>query len=512
MVIATPSLWPIKRLVSQAVPSLGILTGVELTGGVLVFAGIRYAEPPVGKQRWRPPVPFMQMTTEDLNALAFGPACPQINGGDFTGEEDCLYLNVFAPLNSSRLSPVMVFFHGGSYVKGSVNPGLNSTWAPMYDGRALAARGVLVVTLQYRLGVFGFLGGDDLRARAPDGSTGSYGIQDQRLALHWVQRHIRSFGGDTSRVTIFGESAGAGCVHWHVVANTSRGLFTKAVLESGANGYWIASEFKDTQARFERILASMQCENITCLEQLPARSLVLAAAQEDWAPTVDGVELERPPWVLVERQALNPSVPLLVGINRDEGSGSGPVNASRANFEALLASHAVPKGSRARLTAQYAALHSEWYWASVAFKTDYSYACPALRFVRAASSAGIPLWAYHSSLKPSFPVELLYGPSGIAQQQWGAYHGSELPYVFGNAVLPAWRVKLNEEEQRVAFATSRDWVHFAANGRPSRSWPQHTPTNSVWLLLGSNGITFDERRLLPLCDTIDALGNLGPWR
>ena len=220
--------------------SLGNIVGtVSEIQSVDAFKGIPYAEPPIGKLRWQPPVPKTAWAPATLNATAFGTVCIQGSHVDAGFGEDCLFLNVYTPARntiaseqdgsgSTRALPVMLWIHGGSYVSGASN---------QYPGEALVAASngtVVVITINYRLNVFGFLGSKELKTRSPDGTTGNYGIEDQRLAMSWARQHIAAFGGDPDQITIFGESAGGNSVINHLAQPASFPLYQRAIVESGA--------------------------------------------------------------------------------------------------------------------------------------------------------------------------------------------------------------------------------------------------------------------------------------
>src|SRR5271170_646652 len=210
--------------------SQGELEGEVSTMGPLAFKGIPYAAPPVGALRWREPKPAAEWSGV-RDATKPGAACMQTESAlmritSSTMSEDCLYLNVWTPsLKPTMPAPVMVFIHGGSFIAGSGSQ-------PQYDGANLAARGVVVVTINYRLGVFGYLAHPELSAESPLHTSGNYGLLDQMAALNWVRQNIANFGGDPRNVTVFGESAGASSIGYLMVAPDAKGLFDKAILES----------------------------------------------------------------------------------------------------------------------------------------------------------------------------------------------------------------------------------------------------------------------------------------
>ena len=274
----------------------GFVSGINQSG-IQVYLGIPFAAPPVGDLRWRPPAPVTPW--EGVKAVTeYGATCPQAQKGSepslpgvpaLNMSEDCLYLNVWTPTqNASARLPVMVFFYGGGFtgVEGSM---------PMYNGTTLAEKGVIVVTTNYRLGALGFLAHPDLDRESPHNASGNYGILDQQAALKWVQDNIVAFGGDPSRVTIFGQSAGTESVYIHLVSPGSRGLFSQAIVESGpfwANGAIInATHPKDYAEQFgvgyAQSLGCSGLDAIACMRNLSPDALITAtpsSPSEFWIP------------------------------------------------------------------------------------------------------------------------------------------------------------------------------------------------------------------------------------
>src|SRR3984885_14100702 len=210
----------------------GAVQGVRLSGKILAFRGIPYAAPPIGMQRWRPPSPPAHWEGV-RQAAEYGPACLQLQGrldniytdNPFNTSEDCLYLNVWKP-DTAKRAPVMVWIHGGAFSSG--NPGTG-----IYDGAELARHGVIVGSMNYRLGILGFLAHPELSQESTLHVSGNYGLLDQLEALHWVKANIAAFGGDPANVTIFGESAGATSVMDLLISPLARDLFSKAIIQSG---------------------------------------------------------------------------------------------------------------------------------------------------------------------------------------------------------------------------------------------------------------------------------------
>jgi len=308
-------------------------------GTVSAFKGVRYAKPPVNSLRWAPPVPWVNADTSMIyDALDFGHNCKQVLWGDdglFSsdhGNEDCLFLNVYVNLEAVKASnksgplPVGVFVHGGSYVTGSSS-------LPLYDGVDAVEfwKGqAIIVTTNYRLNVFGFLGSEELRSQDPiSGSTGNQGIQDQRLAFDWVRRNIEAFGGDANRVTVFGESAGAGSMSNHLTMQRSWSLFHSLVAESGAFYEGSAQNMSNAEWTYQNLLQGTGCADLTCLlgkttDEIFAVSTKLKPIDPTvypnaFCPTADGVEATTHPWIALANGAVA-DVPVILGTNSDEGA------------------------------------------------------------------------------------------------------------------------------------------------------------------------------------------------
>ena len=310
----------------------GALQG-EVDGGARRFLGIPYAAPPVGTLRWRPPQP-PQPWAGVRPATAFGSECPQIAQDDGTtpvGDEDCLYLNVWTPDPApSQPLPVMVWFHGGGNQVSSADAQIPLVGGLTFDGRVLAeTRNVVVVTINYRLGVFGFFGHAALAAENPVYPfAGNQGLLDQRAALRWVRDNVRAFGGDPNDVTIFGESAGSTDVCFHVVSPGSGGLFHRAISES--NGCTLHQRSAaDAEAATAQLVSSVGCDAssdvLGCLRNVSAADLLNADPSKDvgggaFDAVVDGGFLPDQPRALFDTGHFN-KVPYLLGSNADEGTG-----------------------------------------------------------------------------------------------------------------------------------------------------------------------------------------------
>lgn len=295
--------------------------GLTYKGGLSTFKGIPYAMPPVGERRWKPPSELENISsTEVVDCADFGSACLQSNGGD----EDCLFLNVFIQnLDSSKKKPVAIFVHGGSYTTGASNQYDGGYNADYWRGEAI------LVTINYRLNVFGFLGSEELRSGDVDGSTGNYGIQDQRMAMKWVRDNIAAFGGDPEQVMIFGESAGAGSMSIHLTNQKSWPYYNKIALESGTMSPWTMQPMKLAQTKYNMVMEATGCGSAECLRSMPAAQLFMYASNVTsdnpdttyifWSPVCDDVEATTHPWLSIKDAASVRDVPMMHGTNTDEG-------------------------------------------------------------------------------------------------------------------------------------------------------------------------------------------------
>ena len=441
---------------------------------VLRFSGMRYAEPPVGAARWRAPRPARPAGETD--ATGWPPACMQAGGNvawyagvaasfgiarEFSMsmppvDEDCLFLNLWTPdtpdtpHTGARL-PVMVWIHGGGNVNG---------WShePNYRGAELAARGVVVVSIQYRLGVFGFLAHPALGREHAHGSSGNYGVLDQIEALRWVRHHVAAFGGDPGNVTVFGESAGAGDIGYLLFAPQARGLFHRAISQSGG---WPADRreaLAESEAEGERFLSGTGIGSIDELRSVPADRLLVLAAEhfprgfDD--PSVDGWLLPAAaPELLAERRFA--PVPVMFGTNADEDQGLvDPAAMTEAAWRAAVAGFPNPEVVADRLGVLSLAERLAAFGAG-------TFHCPTLRFADMAAAAGAPTWVYRfARVRP--------GGHGV-----GAYHGAEIPYVFDthDDWLPA------DAHDRALTRRMMDyWLNFARWGDPNGdglpTWPR----------------------------------------
>ena len=459
----------------------------RMDGDVKAFLGIPFAAPPVGPLRWKPPMPAEKWRGVRL-ATGFGYRCMQpsiyhdMRFRDAGTSEDCLTLNVWTPAKNDHAKlPVMVWIYGGGYTAGS-------TSERRQDGAALTKNGVIVVTMNYRLGIFGFFANDDLAKESGRNAAGNYGLLDQTAALEWVKDNIAAFGGDPENVTLFGESAGSFSVCAQMASPLAKGLFKQVIGESGGALYGSRgvsfkplAETAEKDDAFARTVLSA-----TTLEQLraiPASELLEdmmkkdeAGATTHFGPVVDGYFLPESPAAIFAAGKQN-DVPMLAGWNRDEG-GYDPkvtVESFKAAVEKqfpeqaseLLALNPVTDDTSAiRASADLAAdrfiAYSTWKWIEAQTKTGKK---PVYRF-------------YFEQVAPPDPDH----PVGLA-----AYHSSEIMYVFGDLdLVSSIGFHFRPEDHQTSTAMQKYWTNFAKTGDPNGEglpkWPVYA-ADTQWQVM-----------------------------
>jgi para-nitrobenzyl esterase len=443
----------------------GLISGVDG-----VFRGIPYAAPPVGNLRWREPQPVAHWDGV-RKADQFGAICMQPAPRGATSapnmSEDCLFLNVWTAASSaSDRRPVMVWIHPGGYQTGS-----GST--PGYDGEALAKKGVVLVTINYRLGVFGFFSHPELTKESEHHASGNYALMDQAAALGWVQKNIAAFGGDPQRVTVFGDSAGSSSIANLMGSPRVKGLFQRAVGESGA---WMGLSLTPARTLAEaeqagvKIAEGLQAPTLEALRAKPAEDLLKAGRAG--GPVVDGWFLPEDVGTVFAGHKQN-DVPLLVGSNQDEGTfflqpttAGKFIERSRMRYgdqaDAFLKLY--PAGTDEEANASQLA----------AFRDELAFVMRV--WVRAQTKIGqSKAFLYYFTHQPPPPV----GATSRGGFGSGATHGSEAQYIFGNLLAPrAW----TDLDHRVSEMLSSYWVNFAMNGDPNgkglQKWPAFDDRNS----------------------------------
>jgi para-nitrobenzyl esterase len=452
---------------------------------VAAFLGVPYAKPPVGTLRWRDPEPAIPWSgTRD--ATRFSAACyqaPSLPWGPFTTEflnqsplsEDCLYLNIWAPKSHTTPLPVVVFIHGGGFGSGSSS-------VPIYDGQVLAGRGVVVVTINYRLGVFGFLAHPALSRESHEGSSGEYGLLDMVAALKWVRNNIGAFSGDPADVTIGGQSAGAAAVNDLLVSPVARGLFSRAVAQSGSGmgvGMLTIAQAEHIGTLLAEKLGVATIEQLRALsaESLMKATVVHAPSSNRkgppgivFAPNLDGKVLPVDP----EQPLAKPEsdVPLLTGFDTDEGEIMGRQPTTPADFEAAV---------RARYGDFATRLLQAYPHGNVEQATD-----SAILIARDRYMAGLLLWSQArtaSSGEPIYGYPYDHPYPGPDPARFGAFHTAEVPYVFG--ALHQEGRSFTQQDHGVSQHMQDYWVAFFRSGTPAPSWPLISGHSTQVMKLGS---------------------------
>lgn len=460
----------------------GRVSGIS-QNGVEAYLGIPYAAPPTGENRWRAPqpVPAWQGTRA---ADAYGPSCPQAivpdGFGPWTQEyvpsgptsEDCLSLNVWRPAGAVRNLPVLVWIHGGGFTSGSAS-------VPVYDGAALARQGIVVVSINYRLGFLGSLAGEEFRGKG----GGNFGLQDQIAALRWIQRNIGAFGGDPRRVTIAGQSAGAMSVHYLMLSPQARGLFRQAIPQSGL-GLGLGPDLAlPPRAVAERsaaaFLAAAQAETVEearhlSLDQLNAAFRKLGGRPGSVeglriGPYADGAVLPLDPATAFAAGRYN-DTPILVGLTADEGSGLNRDYRTTG-----------PDPYRELLRRRFGPLASE-------FAAAYPYAADGRSFPRLLRDSGIfaiTQWSRARARTSRFPMYAYlwtHVEPGPDSAKYGAFHTSEVPYVFRTLDKAPDR-GFTANDQRLSQMISAYWLNFVRTGNPNgralTNWPNYRSPGDI---------------------------------
>ena len=456
----------------------GLISG-SVVDGVRSYKGIPFAAPPVGELRWKAPQPVAAWEgVRECND--FGPDCPQAPypqsslyySAPRKHSEDCLYLNVWTAAKAGEKRPVMVWIHGGALTRGS-------SATPTYDGTALAKKGVVLVTVNYRLGPLGYLAHPELTAESPNRSSGNYGALDQVAALKWVQKNIAAFGGDPGRVTIFGESAGSWSVNVLVASPLARGLFHRAIGQSGGTFGPMAYLKEDREGRAsaekmgEAFAKAAGADSIKALRAQPAEKIVEVFNNDPEGkkfrtqPNVDG-------WALPDEirnifaQGKQNDAPVIVGSNANE-------------MTTLTVPATVPKTTedyRKRVETQYGAAVKE-FDAVYPVNSEADIAAAYLGGLRDVTFT-LPMrtWARMTATgrSKSYLYFFSHVPPNPNSKYLGAYHAGEIVYVFNN--LNRRNSLLQEADFKLAEMMSNYWVNFATTGDPNgKDLPKWAPYN-----------------------------------
>jgi para-nitrobenzyl esterase len=457
----------------------GPVRGVA-TGTLQKFLGIPYAAAPVGDLRWRPPQePEGWHSVRD--ATSFGAHCPQVATpyGTPSTTEDCLFLNVFTPAKTNEgrphLLPVMFWIHGGGLVVGESDG---------YDPSQLVGEDVIVVTINYRLGELGFLAHSALAAESPNGAAGNYGLLDQQAALRWVRRNIRAFGGDPDNVAIFGESAGGLSVHSQLASPLAAGLFHKAIVESGAYSL-VQPSLAAAEVAGAAFAASAGCVDpstaAACLRSLSVAAILAHQPAGTMVPNLDGFVLPQTVRSAFSTGQFN-RVPVIEGSNHDEWrlfvaqteATTGTPLTAAGYVPVIAATLSVPLPVAAAIATEYPlAAYPSPSVALGAVGTDVVFACNA-RLSSRMLSQYVPTFQYEFN-DPSAPM-LFFSSISFPT---GAYHASELQYLFNVLETPVPSPGLAPAQRELSGTMIAYWTQFARSGDPnSHGTPPWSPYGS----------------------------------
>ena len=472
--VVVPAIFAVAMAQSPKVPTeSGVISGVR-ESGLSVYKGVPFAAPPVGDLRWRPPV-HVAPWTGTRKADAFAPACMQV-GVSMPGEtppavsEDCLYLNIWTLAKTPHEHlPVIVWIYGGGYVNGSAS-------MPLYWGDRLAHKGVIVVTIAYRLGPLGFLALPELTRESSHHSSGNYGLMDQIAALEWVQRNIAAFGGDPKCVTIAGQSSGSISVSILMASPLARGLFHRAIGESGGlfEPLQLGPKFLLTNAERdgEKYAISLGAPSLKELRRLPA-SLLTGNAGGIVHAVIEPYVLPVSPYEAFASGQQN-DVPLLIGSNAEEARAMVDVShETAATFPSDL-EHSVGQLPPTLVAAYPHATDEEARQSQLGLERDLRFGWDMWAWARLQAATGQhPVFYYSFREQPPFPAGSVY-------EGWGASHYAELWYVFDHLDQSPWNWTAGD--RRLAGEMSSYWVNFAKSGDPNGPgvppWPAFTNAES----------------------------------
>ncbi|HVW97890.1 MAG TPA: carboxylesterase family protein [Mucilaginibacter sp.] len=462
----------------------GSVSGVkDQSGEITSWKGIPFAAPPVGNLRWKAPqaVPNWDGVKK---CDAFGPSPMQgkpVPFGVYTKEflipdepisEDCLYLNVWAKNNAPEKKPVFVWIYGGGFVSGGAG-------VPIYDGEAMARKGVVFVSVNYRVGIFGFLAHPELTKESPEHASGNYALLDQIAALKWVKRNIAKFGGDPQNVTIAGQSAGSMSVNCLVASPAAKGLFKKAIAESGslmvANPTIKTKTLQEAEEQGVKTAIAVGAKSLAELRKVPAEQLLKAGG--GYSPIVDGYVLPEPVWKIFAGHREN-DVPLMAGWNADEGF----VTTFQKKEEFVKMAHS-RYGDKAEEFLKYfpAGTDAEADRSQVKLSRDMIFAMSGYKWAGIQSGRNVPVYVYYFEHKLPATPEF---------EKYGAFHTGEVAYVMDNLkfLYRPWK----DTDHTLADAMSAYWVNFIKSGNPNGKglpeWPEYNADQSRVMVFGDKPV------------------------
>jgi para-nitrobenzyl esterase len=477
LLVAALATFTLRAFAEPVATESGMVDGVQ-EGAIRAFKGIPYAAAPLGELRWHAPQPAPAWAGVKA-ADAFSPICPQ--KGAYPPEsppepmsEDCLTLNIWTPAaTATQKLPVMVWIYGGGLVNGSAS-------TPLYAGNRLATRGVVVVTFNYRLGALGFLAHPELNKESKHGGSGNYGLLDQIAALNWVRRNIWAFGGDPDQVTIFGQSSGSMSVSALIASPLAKGLFRRAIGESGGIFEPVELDPLFTPAGAaeagERFAARAGAATLADLRHLPVEKLIETRFHPQF--NIDGYALTKPPYDAYAAGAQN-NVDLLIGTNADEGQYFlDKTKVTVANVNEILARD-FPKWLVWFVGATPGNTDAEARASAAAFNGDMRFRWDMWAWARHAAAGRGRVFFYQFSRTPPFR-------RGDRYFGLGATHGMEMPYVFDH--LDQQQVAWTAKDRELASIIPAYWTNFAKTGDPNGTglprWPEFRTARSQAMVLG----------------------------
>jgi para-nitrobenzyl esterase len=482
----------------------GLIAGVwRANASVRAYLGIPFAAPPLRELRWKAPQPVLPWSGI-FPAHRIGPQPVQRRQrpdslryetyGDQEQSEDCLTMNVWAPpIEAGAKLPVLVWIYGGAYQRGSSG---NAT----FDGTNLARHGVVVASFNYRVGLLGFLAHPDLTGETPHGASGNYGLLDQVAALEWIKRNIATFGGDPNNITIFGQSAGAGSVALQLASPLSRGLFHRAITCSF--GYF---NTMDTLEQAERagleFAAKFSARSIADLRQVPAEEIVRTNIAQ-W-PIIDGYFLPSDVDTIF-RQRQEAPVPLIAGWTSDEGT-KFPTCSTKSEFvekvQRVFGEQADHVLGLFPIKSDEDAVN-----AGLELTRDELFATTTYRLARNHARNGFPVFLYHFAHRSPFHDHQQFCEISPASR-FGAYHGAEVPYIFGT--LDVLDRRFTDADRNMCALLQSYWVNFSKSGDPNGaglpSWPVYQGSSDQVLHIADEVTT----GLVPHLDRLELFDRLG---
>ena len=480
---------------NQVKTANGVIEGTKTASGIRVFRGIPFAAPPVGESRFKAPQPLKNWT-DVKRTVDFGPSCmqrPVFGDMEFRSNgmsEDCLYLNVWTPARSAAdKMPVLVYFFGGGLMAGDGSEG-------RYDGESMALKGIVSVTVNYRLTAFGFLAHPELTAEAPYHASGNYGFLDQNAALKWVQANIAAFGGDPKRVTIAGESAGSRSVSIHLLSPLSRNLFAGAIMESGSVVSAVnPPSLEEAEKQGATFTALAGAPSLKDLRAMPAKQLLELTAKPEagrFGPTADNYLLPARDLVAYMEAGEQAHVPLLQGPNSEEQSYRSILGSNPPTPEGFAAAvrKAFPKDADRVLAAYPVRTEEEVLDAAMTLASERQMAYGVWRLGEShRKTSGKPVYRYlYMRPRPKFLGAANQTP-GVAggivtnapgttapPRARGAVHSAEIEYALGNLASNK-HYEWEPGDHKLSELMENYFANFVKTGNPNGSglpkWPAY---------------------------------------